>query len=407
MPAAPPPPKPAGTTGPVATGYPADGAADDGPVGAGPAGPATVSSFNYPTWQGELFSLSREILPFFSAVGGGGNGRMIDTKEFVFQIEQNEEPAVANNVKPEGWTPSDEPVRFAQQRYGVVEIHQHSLGVTYTGKAVTGQLGAGNSARTGPVAPHDAPGVPPSTDPLQAAINKKLGKIGRDYAQTLLYGSYSDPAAQAKGTLVGGFGATADPATLRKTQGLFSYMLKGAATAGAPAGVSTAGKTAFTKADWDAATVDAADPLRYVVIDRTGTDTWRKGVEDLMVAFFESDLEAPLSTPTFWMNGATAVQFSAEYSNNYGLAERSRTVGGVAITQLVTNFGTFGIAMDRHMPNNAVLLADMNYIRPVTLIPTFTEPLAKTGAYDRYQIYVEMGFEYGPRSYHGIILDAK
>ena len=75
MPASPVPPTaggPTAATGPTATGYPADGVEDDGPIGAGPAGPSTVSSFNYPQWQGELFSLSKETLPFFSAVGGGG-----------------------------------------------------------------------------------------------------------------------------------------------------------------------------------------------------------------------------------------------------------------------------------------------------------------------------------------------
>jgi hypothetical protein len=35
----------------------------------------------------------------------------------------------------------------------------------------------------------------------------------------------------------------------------------------------------------------------------------------------------------------------------------------------------------------------------------FTEPLAKTGAYDRVQIYGELGLEYGPEQFHGKIVD--
>jgi len=84
----------------------------------------------------------------------------------------------------------------------------------------------------------------------------------------------------------------------------------------------------------------------------------------------------------------------------------------VNIETIITDFGTFGVALDRYMPKNTILLADMSYINPVTLpIPGkgvfFTEPLAKTGAYERIQLYGEIGFEFGPRSYHGIVVDAK
>jgi hypothetical protein len=33
----------------------------------------------------------------------------------------------------------------------------------------------------------------------------------------------------------------------------------------------------------------------------------------------------------------------------------------------------------------------------------FTEPLAKTGAFDRVQLYGEIGLNYGPEQYHGQI----
>ena len=78
------------------------------------------------------------------------------------------------------------------------------------------------------------------------------------------------------------------------------------------------------------------------------------------------------------------------------------------VDTIVTDFGTFGIVLDRYMPVDGLLLADMSVVSPCFLeIPGkghfFTEPLAKTGAYDRAQIYGEIGLEYGPEQYHGSI----
>ncbi|WP_446677904.1 SU10 major capsid protein [Streptomyces hydrogenans] len=37
----------------------------------------------------------------------------------------------------------------------------------------------------------------------------------------------------------------------------------------------------------------------------------------------------------------------------------------------------------------------------------FAEPLAKVGASEKWQLYGEVGLEYGPESYHGLITDLK
>jgi len=370
---------------------------------------AMATTFNFPQWQGELYYLTKEITPFLSAVGGMGAGRTIDTKDFVFQIEQGED-SEANNSRPEGWTPVDEKTIFSSQRQGVTEIHQHAIAVSYTRDAVTGQIGAGGAARTGGLAPSDEPIVESMATPMMKAIHQKLRKIGRDLQKTLMYGQYLNPETQPSGTSGGGYGGTWDPADVRKAQGLFDYLLYGA---GQNSGTALVPGADITKAMVDGALArDTEDPFRGVVGDIAGGNaTWRGLINDLLVSLFESDIEAPFATPVFWMNGSTKVALSAEYSNNFGLADRSRTVGGVAIETLVTDFGIFGVALDRYLPKNTILMADMSFINPVTLpVPGkgvfFTEPLAKTGAYERMHIYGEIGFEYGPRAYHGIAVDA-
>lgn len=79
------------------------------------------------------------------------------------------------------------------------------------------------------------------------------------------------------------------------------------------------------------------------------------------------------------------------------------------VETIITDFGTFGIVLDRYMPTDALLLADMSVVAPCFMpIPGkghfFTEPLAKTGAYDRVQLYGEVGLEYGPEQFHGKIV---
>jgi len=399
-----------GETGPVATGEPVDGLATDagGAASPTPVNEAMASTLNYPQWQGQMYYLTREIVPFLSAIGGMGNGRTLNTKDFVFQIEQGESSDL-NNARPEGWTPEDERVIFGAQRVGVTEIHQHSIALTYTRDAVTGQIGAGGDARTGALVPNDGSIVEATGTPMQKAINQKLRKIARDLQKTALYGTYLNPETQPAGSGTSGFGGTYDPALVRKAQGFIDYLLIGAGQTNPTPLVPGAD---ITVAQMDAAAAkDTEDPFFGAKIDTgAGGDLWRDGLNALLVSLFEADTEAPMMTPVLWMNGSTKVALSKEYTNNFGLADRSRTVGGVNIETIITDFGTFGVALDRYLPKNVIVLADMSYINPVTLpIPGkgvfFTEPLAKTGAYERLQIYGEIGFEYGPRSYHGIVTD--
>jgi hypothetical protein len=64
------------------------------------------------------------------------------------------------------------------------------------------------------------------------------------------------------------------------------------------------------------------------------------------------------------------------------------------------------VMLDRMVPVNTLAIVSMEQCRPVYLeIPEkghfFTEPLAKTGAKDRAQIYGEVGLEYGNQAAHG------
>ena len=63
---------------------------------------------------------------------------------------------------------------------------------------------------------------------------------------------------------------------------------------------------------------------------------------------------------------------------------------------------------ERHIPTDDILIADLSFLKPVFLdIPGkghfFVEPLAQTGAAYKYQVYGEIGLEYGPEQFHAKI----
>jgi hypothetical protein len=95
------------------------------------------------------------------------------------------------------------------------------------------------------------------------------------------------------------------------------------------------------------------------------------------------------------------------YANAFGkYFETSRNVGGVNMQTIETDFGTLNIMLDRAMPKHKIAVVSLEQILPVYLeVPGrghfFAEPLAKTGAKERTQLYGEVGLAYGNEKAHG------
>jgi len=99
-------------------------------------------------------------------------------------------------------------------------------------------------------------------------------------------------------------------------------------------------------------------------------------------------------------------------SSIYGYAPTDRNVGGVNIKQIETDFGTFGIALNRFMPTDTLLVAEMSAITPITMeIPEkgnfFYEELAKVGASEEGQIFGKFGLDHAPSFLHGTVTGLK
>ena len=317
------------------------------------------TTYDLPNFVGELFSLIPAQTPFLSMSGGLTGGKSVMSKEFTWQVEDNA-AAVLNNVALEGDDPTPSSV-IRQEVKNVCEIHQESVQISYTKQAATWQLGAGDVGNTGTPGAGGAVvaapilGTQPVTSEVPHQLALKINKIARDVELSFLLGVFVNPS---------------DNITERATRGILT--------------ASTTHTQAFT--------TDI----------RTSLNTMLAGMYE------DEETIAPLINPVIFVNGTTKTQLSIEYTNNLGLADRSRTIGGVNVETIVTDFGTFGVVLDRYMPVDELGLFDMSVCVPCFLpIPGkghfFTEPLAKTGSYDHVQIYGEIGLNYGPEQYHGQI----
>ena len=324
-------------------------------VPSSPVTTAPATTFELPNFVGELFSLIPAQTPFLSMAGGLTGGKSVNTKEFVWQVEDNE-AATANAVALEGANPTPKAI-IRQEVKNVVEIHQESVQISYTKQAATGQLGAGGAGTGAQYAIDSAPilGNQPVTNEVSHQLALKINKVARDVELSFLQGVYAYPA---------------DNASARQTRGILT-----------------------------AATTHS---VAYAT-------SLRDSMNAMLAGMYEDETTvAPLIQPVLFMNGTTKTKLSLEYSNNLGLADRSRTIGGVNVETIVTDFGTFGVVLDRYMPLDVIGLFDMSVVKPCFLpIPGkghfFSEPLAKTGAYDHVQLYGEIGLEYGPEQFHGQI----
>jgi hypothetical protein len=322
--------------------------------------PGIGTTYDLPNFVGELFSLIPAQTPLLSMSGGLTGGKSVMSKEFAWEVEDNA-AAVVNKVALEGADPTDESI-IRQQVVNVTEIHQESVAISYTKQAATWQLGAGDVGNAGtpgggaPVVAAPILGTQPVTGEIPHQLALKINKIARDVELSFLSGVYVNPT---------------DNTAARATRGVLTAI--------------------------DTHSAAYATSLR-------------DSINSMLAGMYEDETTvAPLIQPVLFMNGTTKTKLSLEYSNNLGLADRSRTIGGVNVETIVTDFGTFGVVLDRYMPVDQIALLDMSVISPCFLpIPGkghfFTEPLAKTGAYDRFQLYGEIGIEYGPEQFHGKII---
>ncbi|MBB3666405.1 MULTISPECIES: SU10 major capsid protein [Prauserella salsuginis group] len=306
------------------------------------------TTYDLPNYTGILHQLTPSDTPFFSAIGGLTGGGQTTSTEFEWQTFDLR--SAGQNTKVEGAEPEDSE-RTRANVTNVVQIHQESVGVSYSKLAAPGQKAGTNNEAQNPI-----------RNELDWQVEQMLKQMVRDVEYSSLRGTYQKPA---------------DNTTARQTRGLLPAIT-----------------TNVINVDSDGA--GASGPL---------TDTL---LLDLMQSVYDNGGLMEAETATIIVNSFQKRQLTKIFVADKGYQEQSRNVGGVNVQTIETDFGRVNVMLDRHMPADQVAVASLDQCRPVFLeVPGkghfFAEPLAKTGAKDRTQLYGEVGLEYGAESAHGKI----
>ena len=301
-----------------------------------------ATSFEVLNYSGMLFNKGNTRTPLSAIIGG----RAKNTNHVEFVVGQNyttgggSQPAISETAS---LTAPDASVVTRSQETNVTQIFHESVGVSYAKQSNMGTLSGANIANqtANPI------------NELDFQVAAKMQKIARDIEYTFINGVYNK--------------ATTD-ATINKTRGLVSA-------------ISTNTKAMSNK------------PLGL----------W--DIADMVKKVYESN--APTTGLCLWCDAITLFQINADaVQNGLTVIPAAREINGIALSSVVTPIGVVYLYLGECLPEGTALLLNLDVIAPVNQ-PTpgkgnfFLEELSKVGAGTKYQIFGQLGLDYGPEWYHG------
>lgn len=310
------------------------------------------TTYNLPNYVGELFAASREDTPLLSAIGGLTGGASVGSTFFEWQGYDLRE-AADDRQRLEGANAPDGEHRKRYNASNVLEIHQEAVEISYTKQGATRQRATAGQ----PEVTIGSTVIP--ADELAWQLDQQFKQIARDVEKTFITGTYQKPT---------------DNSEPRKTRGLLEAV------------------TTNVAAHTGVITEDAVGDLLQQVWNNGGI---REG-----------------ETRTAVVGGTLKRQLTKAFIKDAGYKEADRNIGGVNLQTIMTDFGLLNIMLNPYMPNNKLAVVSLEDLRPSFLeIPGkghfFAEPLAKTGASDKVQIYGEIGLNYGNERKHGVMTVAE
>lgn len=390
---------------------------------------AMGTTFNLPNYVGELYALTPADTPFLSAIGGLTGGGMTTATEVEWQTYDLGDPG--QNTALEGAAAPTAEGRVRGNVRNVLQVHHRKVSVSYTKQAAIGQLA------TPQAAPYRGlPGEQPVTNELDWQVQQSLKEIALDINWSFINGVYSNPTTNATarksrgllaaittnrialGTSVTGLASATD--TISETATALANGDKIVFTATGAAANIVAGRVYYvvskatdsfkvaTSTGGTALTLGTATGLAYT--KSTGTAPTADSFNDIFQMAFDNGGLSEQETAVIVVNSRQKRNVTKAYAGQYRQADplAGRNVGGVSVDTVVTDFGTFGVMMDRHMPQDTFAVVSMEQCQPVFMdIPgkgvLFSEPLAKTGSSNDEQLYGEVGLKYGSERAHGVI----
>lgn len=291
-----------------------------------------------------LFNKGNTRTPFMSMISG--KTKYTNSVEFIlgqeYQSEDGDIPAISETAS---LTAPDPSYITRSQNTNVTQIFQDAVAISYAKMSNMGTLSGANIAgqQANPM------------DELDFQVGNKMRKLARSIEKTFIQGKYNK--------------ATTD-ATINKTRGM-----------------------------------DEAIKTNVIAASNAPLDIWL--VNDLVQKIRDnggdiSNLVLWLDTVTLNQLNGSAVESGVEmgqaYSNEYGIQVRD----------LLLPIGRIRTALGEFIPSGTAYAFNFDAISPVEQpVPGkgnfFLEPLAKEGAGDKYQIFGQIGLDYGNELLHGKI----
>lgn len=291
-----------------------------------------------------LFNKGNTRTPFMSMISG--KTKYTNSVEFIlgqeYQSEDGDIPAISETASLIAPDPS---YITRSQNTNVTQIFQDTVAISYAKMSNMGTLSGANIAgqQANPM------------DELDFQVGNKMRKLARSIEKTFIQGKYNK--------------ATTD-ATINKTRGM-----------------------------------DEAIKTNVIAASNAPLDIWL--VNDLVQKIRDnggdiSNLVLWLDTVTLNQLNGSAVESGVEmgqaYSNEYGIQVRD----------LLLPIGRIRTALGEFIPSGTAYAFNFDAISPVEQpVPGkgnfFLEPLAKEGAGDKYQIFGQIGLDYGNELLHGKI----
>ena len=303
-----------------------------------------ATSFGVLNYSGMLFNKGNTRTPLSSIIGS--RAKTTNHVEFVtgqeFETAGGSQPAISEEAS---LTAPDATIITRSQNTNVTQIFQESVAISYAKQSNMGTLAGVNIAnqQANPM------------NELDFQVAAKMQKIARDIEYTFINGVYQKAA---------------NDATANKTRGL-------------------------------------VNAISTNTLEMGGKALGLWGVSELIKTMYENN--APTSGLTLWCDPTTLYQINADASQNgQTIVPAARDVNGIQLSRVLTPIGEVYLYLGEFLPTGTALLLNLDAIAPVNQ-PTpgkgnfFLEELAKIGAGTKYQIFGQLGLDYGVEWYHGMI----
>lgn len=362
----------------------------------------TLYSQKINNFSGELFRVGGQRTPFLSATGGLNGGKVLQSTFWQIQAADSHVVSSEPTKVNEGAAPSEYLGRDRVAYTGVTQIfhkgvkmtytamatfqHQNSFSINAAGGGINPVVSSDGDGTTSAAALLGLAGSNPIVDEFAEQMALALEKTAREVEWFAFNGTYAD-------------GAHATPGSgTREMRGLSEYT-----SLNANANNSVAPTFVGGNIYWNGTTGNGATGDAQVL-------SWDAIANSLKRLY---DAHAPMQQPVLCITPKQLLDLNKELiAGTVGITgailPRDRNLAGIDIDVIVTPFGQIGMMVidPNVMPANNAFILDFAFIQPVfTNIPGYGTVFVRdidqnADAKVAKGIYMEMGYDFGPPSYH-------